>query len=56
MNTVLREGLDRFVTVYLDDILVFSRTEDEHEEHLRWVLGRLREHKLFAKKSKCSFG
>ena len=56
MNTVLRAGLDRFVTVYLDDILVFSETEAEHEEHLRWTLERLREHKLHAKRSKCSIG
>ncbi len=37
MNTVLKDGLDRFVTVYLDDILVFSPDEATHEEHLRWV-------------------
>ena len=42
--------------MYLDDILVFSRSVSEHEEHLRWVLQRLREHKLFAKRSKSDFG
>ena len=44
MNQVLRAGLDRFCTVYLDDILVFSRTEAEHQEHLRWVFEQLRAH------------
>lgn len=39
MNTVLRDHLDEFVTVYLDDILVFSPDEETHEAHLRWVLG-----------------
>ena len=38
MNGVLKEHLDEFVTVYLDDILVFSKNETEHAEHLRWVL------------------
>ena len=42
--------------MYLDDILIFSRNETEHAEHLRLVLQRLRKHKLFAKKQKCSFG
>jgi hypothetical protein len=44
-----------FVIVFLDDILVYSKTEEEHERHLRMVLQVLREHKLFAKLSKCSF-
>jgi len=56
MNGVLRGALDRFCMVYLDDILVFSRTPEEHEEHLRWVFSRLREHLLCVKRSKCSFG
>ena len=44
MNEVLRERLDQCVTVYLDDILVFSKTPEEHEAHLRWVFGKLRQH------------
>ncbi|CAL8465899.1 g5435 [Coccomyxa elongata] len=54
MNGVLPDMGD-FVQVYLDDILVFSKTEEEHEQHLRRVLERLREHRLFAKLSKCEF-
>ena len=56
MNEVLRERLDQCVTVYLDDILVFSKTPEEHEAQLRWVFGKLREHQLYAKRSKCTFG
>ena len=44
MNHVLCEGLDKFVMVYLDDILIFSATEEEHEQHLTWVLDKLQEH------------
>ena len=49
------EFLDKFVVVFIDDILVFSKTEEEHAEHLRLVLQKLREHKLYAKLSKCEF-
>jgi transposase InsO family protein len=56
MNSVLRPYLDRFVLVYLDDILIYSRTPQEHQEHLRLVLAALREHKLYAKLPKCDFG
>ena len=55
MNKVFMEFLDKFVVVFIDDILVFSKTEDEHTEHLRLVLQKLREHKLYAKRSKCEF-
>ena len=48
--------IDDFVLVYLDDILVFSTTEPEHENHLRLVFQQLREHKLQAKLKKCEFG
>ena len=53
MNSVFMPELDKFVVVFIDDILVYSRTEAEHAEHLRVVLTRLREHQLYAKFSKC---
>ena len=55
MNSVLAPFIDNFVLVYLDDILVFSKTEEEHLEHLRKVLTALRENRLFAKLKKCEF-
>ncbi|WVZ49674.1 hypothetical protein U9M48_001011 [Paspalum notatum var. saurae] len=55
MNSVFMEYLDRFVVIFIDDILIYSKTEEEHEEHLRLVLQKLREHKLYAKFSKCDF-
>ena len=55
MNKVFMEYLDKFVVVFIDDILVFSKTKEEHAEHLRLVLQKLREHKLYAKRSKCEF-
>ena len=55
MNKVFMEFLDKFVVVFIDDILIFSKTEEEHAEHLRLVLQKLREHKLYAKRSKCEF-
>jgi hypothetical protein len=55
MNGVFREYLDKFVIVFLDDILVFSMSEEEHEHHLRMVFQVLREHQLYSKLSKCSF-
>ncbi|KAL4038304.1 hypothetical protein IC575_001918 [Cucumis melo] len=53
MNRVFREFLDTFVIVFIDDILIYSKTEVEHEEHLRMVLQTLRDNKLYAKFSKC---
>ena len=50
------ECIDYFVLVYLDDILIFSTTEHEHENHIRLVFQKLREHKLQAKLKKCEFG
>ena len=47
--------LDKFVLVFLDDILVYSKNEEEHEKHLRLTLQVLREHQLYAKLSKCDF-
>jgi hypothetical protein len=55
MNGVFREYLDKFFIVFLDDILIYSKSEEEHEHHLRMVLQLLREHRLYAKLRKCSF-
>ncbi|WVZ97333.1 hypothetical protein U9M48_042880 [Paspalum notatum var. saurae] len=55
MNSVFMNELDKFVVVFIDDILIYSKNEKEHEEHLRIVLSRLREHKLYAKFSKLTF-
>src|SRR4051812_26680085 len=55
MNSIFMEYLDKFVVVYLDDILIYSKNEEEHAEHLRLVLMKLREHRLYAKFSKCEF-
>ena len=55
MNDTFRDMLDKSVLVFLDDILVFSRTKEEHAKHVRDVLLRLRREKLYAKRSKCEF-
>jgi hypothetical protein len=55
MNGVFREYLDKFIQVFIDDILIYSRTMEEHDEHLRLVLQCLQEQKLYGKLSKCSF-
>jgi hypothetical protein len=55
MNSVFMPELDKFVLVFIDDILIYSKNEEEHAQHLRIVLTRLREHKLYAKFSKCAF-
>ncbi|KAJ9177049.1 hypothetical protein P3X46_012303, partial [Hevea brasiliensis] len=55
MNRIFHPYLDRFVVVFIDDILVYSKTREEHDEHLRIVLQTLREKKLYAKLSKCDF-
>jgi hypothetical protein len=55
MNKVFMKFLDKFVVVFIDDILVYSKTEEEHAEHLRLVLGTLREHQIYAKFRKCEF-
>ena len=55
MNRVIRPFLDRFVIVFIDDIQVYSRSEEEHAMHLRLVLQTLREHQLYAKFSKYEF-
>ena len=55
MNNIFSKYLDKFVLVFVDDILVYSKNKEEHEEHLRIVLRVLREHQLYAKFSKCEF-
>jgi hypothetical protein len=55
MNSVFMDYLDKFVVVFIDDILIYSQSEEEHASHLRMVLQRLREHQLYAKLSKCEF-
>jgi len=56
MNDIFREWLDDFVVVYIDDILIYSGSLEEHAEHLHKVFQRLRENKLYAKLEKCEFG
>ena len=53
MNRVFKDYLDKFVIMFIDDILVYSKNEKEHEQHLRAVLQRLREKQLYAKFKKC---
>src|SRR3954466_9421513 len=55
MNKVFMPYLDKFFVVFIDDILVYSKSEVDHEEHLRLLLGTLREHQLYAKFSKWEF-
>jgi hypothetical protein len=55
MNSVFMPELDKFVVVFIDNILIYSKNKEDHAEHLKIVLTRLREHKLYAKLSKCEF-
>ena len=55
MNRVFHKYLDRLVIVFIDDILVYSKSQEIHEEHLRMVLQILRDKKLYAKLKKCEF-
>ena len=55
MNSVFSRHLDKFVLVFLDDILIYSQNEEDHEEQLRLTLQFLRENKLYGKLSKCDF-
>ena len=55
MNSVLSKYLDKFVVVFIDDILIYSKTKQQHDEHLQIILQVLREHKLYAKFKKCEF-
>ena len=55
MHRVFQPYLDHFVVVFVDDILIYSQSEKEHEDHLQIVLQALRDHQLYAKFSKCEF-
>jgi hypothetical protein len=55
MNNIFSQYLEKFVVVFIDNILVYSKMEEEHDEHLRIVLQTLRKHKLYAKFNKCGF-
>jgi mannitol/fructose-specific phosphotransferase system IIA component (Ntr-type) len=55
-DKVFMEYLDKFVVVFIDGILVNSKSEEEHEEYLRVVMQKFQDHRLYAKLSKCEFG
>ncbi len=55
VNQVFHDYLDKFVVVYLNDIMVYSSTLEQHKNHLLFVFEKLRENKLFLKKEKCAF-
>ena len=55
VNSVFMLELDKFVVVFINDILVYSKNKEEHAGHLHVVLQRLQEHRLYAKLSKCDF-
>jgi hypothetical protein len=55
MNSIFMSELDKFVMVFINDILIYSKNEEKHEKHLQIILQRLREHQLYAKFSKCAF-
>jgi hypothetical protein len=55
MNSVFMQELNKFVVVFIDEVLIYSKNEEDHVEHLRIVLSRLHEHKLYAKFNKYEF-
>ena len=55
MNSIFNKSLDQFVLIFLDDILIYSKMEEEHQQHLEIVLQTLREHQLYAKFEMCEF-
>ena len=56
INNILRPYLDRFVIIYLDDILIYSKTAEDHARHLELILQKLEEHELYTKPEKCYIG
>ena len=56
INRVFQDYLDSFMIVFIDNLLIYSKNEKEHESHFRMALQVLKEHKLYAKFSKCEFG
>ena len=55
MNNVFHKYLDKFIVVFIDDILIYSKSKEEHKDHLKKNLQELREHQIYAKVSKCNF-
>ena len=55
MNNLMHKYLDKFVVMFIDDILIYSKSEEEHKEHLKIVLQKLHEHQIYANFSKCDF-
>jgi hypothetical protein len=55
INDTIREALDRFASAYLDDILIYSNSIEEHEKHVKWIMGRLLKAGLYLKPEKCEF-
>jgi hypothetical protein len=55
MNSILSQFIGKFVSVYLDDILIYSKTPEEHLDHVRQVLDVLRRHRFYVRKDKCAF-
>ena len=55
MNRIFKPYLDRFVVVFINDILVYSKTKREYADHLRIILQTLRDHQLYANREKCDF-
>jgi hypothetical protein len=55
MNSVFMQELNKFVVVFIDDILIYSKNSEDHAQHLHVILQRLRDHRLYAKFSKCEF-
>lgn len=55
MNDIFHDLLDQFVVIYFNDILIYSHSQENHQQHLRLVLQQLREHQLYAKLEKCCF-